>query len=384
MEEIGVITSGIAHNFNNILGGILGHSEVLEEHAGADAKFARNLGPIRRGAERARDLVDQILVFGRRRNAAREPLSVAALVAEAASLLGVSLPAGIDLVVRHSPTAAIVTGEQAQLQQVLLNLCNNAANAMPAGGRIEITTEMHEVTQLRQLSHDEIRPGHYVCIAVTDTGHGMDEATLARIFEPFFTTRSSGNGLGLATVRVIMREHGGALHARSRLDEGSRFEVWLPRAAAAQVAAPGAGPLPTGNGETVMLVARDNERVLREEEMLAALGYEPVGFTRTEAAIAACRADPDRFDMVIIGGDLGPAARALELAATVHGAAPHIPIVLATKAEIETGANTLLNAGISDVMRWPLVAEEIAIALANRATLRQSGQMREAGNIFTG
>jgi signal transduction histidine kinase len=383
MEKIGIMTSGIAHNFNNILGGILGHSEVMEENAGADAKLVRNLGAIRRGAERARDLVEQILDFGRQRNAAHQPLSVAALIAEAASLLSVSLPDGIDLVVRQSPTATIVSGEQAQLQQVVLNLCNNAANAMPAGGRIEVTTELHEVTQSRTLSHDEIGPGRYVCIAVTDTGHGMDEATLGRIFEPFFTTRSSGNGLGLATVRMIVREHGGAVNAQSKPGKGSRFEVWLPLSAAEQATGSGVAALPTGSGDTIMLVATNNEHVLREEEMLAALGYEPVGFTSSEAAITACRADPGRFDMVIIG-DLGPAARALKLADRLQATAPHLPIVLATRAEIEIGANTLVSAGISDVVRWPMVAEEIAVSLANNLSVKRLASLRKAGNILAG
>jgi signal transduction histidine kinase len=109
-----------------------------------------------------------------------------------------------------------LSGESAQLQQVVLNLCNNAAQAMENGGRIEITTELREITEARSITHDELHPGRYVCIVVTDSGQGMDQATLARIFEPFFTTRASGNGLGLATVREIMREHGGARCRRRR------------------------------------------------------------------------------------------------------------------------------------------------------------------------
>jgi signal transduction histidine kinase len=372
MERIGSFSSGIAHNFNNILGGILGHSEIMEEHVGPDAKLARNLGAIRRSAERARDLVDQILVFGRRREFGRKPLSVGALIAEAASLLKVSLPPGIDLVIRQPPMASVISGEPSQLQQVLLNLCNNAANAMPAGGRIEISTELCEVSQPRSLSHGDIRPGHYVCIAVTDTGQGLDDVTLPRIFEPFFTTRSSGNGLGLATVRETVRDHEGAVNVQSKPGEGSRFEVWLPQTAASeQLSELNATALATGHGQTVMLVAKDGARVLREEEMLAALGYEPVGFTTAEAAMAACRADPHRFDMVIVG-DFGSAKVALDLAAALHAAIPRLPIVLATPTAIEIGADTLVSAGISDVVRWPIVAEEIAVALADGSAVKNA------------
>jgi signal transduction histidine kinase len=368
MEKIGTFTSGIAHNFNNILGGILGHSEVMEEHAGSDTRYAHNLAAIRRGTERARDLVDQMLAFGRRREVRRKPLSVGALIAESASLLGVSLPKGIELVIRQPPVATIVSGENAPLQQVILNLCNNAANAMEDGGRIEIATELHDVAEAVALSHDEIRPGHYVCITVTDTGKGMDEATLGRIFQPFFTTRSSGNGLGLATVREIVHEHGGAVNVQSKVNEGSRFEIWLPRATAVSISEPRDAAFPSGKGETVMLVARDSERVLGDEEMLAALGYEPVGFTNADAALTACRTYPNRFDVAVVG-PFGLATRSLQLAAALHASAPRLPIVLASTAAIEIGADTLVRAGITDVVRWPIVAEEIAVALAHSSAL---------------
>ena len=387
MERIGMFTSGIAHNFNNILGGILGHSEVMEERVGSDAKLLRSLGAIRRGAERARDLIDQILVFGRRRRVRRKPLSVGALIAETASLLEVARPPAVELVIRQPPAATLVSGEHAQLQQVLLNLCRNAANAMPDGGRIEVATAFDEISETRALSHGELGPGQYVCIAVTDTGQGMDEMTLGRIFEPFFTTRSSGNGLGLATVGEIVRDHRGAMNVHSKPGEGSRFEVWLPRAATAEQASePSTTAHPAGTGETIMLVAQDSERLLRDEEMLAALGYEPVGFSRSDAAVAACRTSPGRFDMIIVG-DFGSAARSLDLAASLHAAAPRLPIVLATRAAIEIGADTLVRAGISDVVRWPIVAEEIAFALTygaavRKVDLRAQPQMRPAISVL--
>ncbi|MEA2865941.1 MAG: hypothetical protein QOE39_656 [Bradyrhizobium sp.] len=363
METVGTLTSGIAHNFNNILGGILGHSEVIEEHLGSDTRPLRNLDAIRRGAERARDLVDQILTFGRRRDARRRPLSARALVTEAASLLNVSLPPGVDLVIQEAPVAAIVSGEPAELQQVILNLCNNAAQAMEIAGRIDLETEVLEVVGERSLTHGELQPGRYVRIAVRDAGRGMDGSTLARIFEPFFTTRSAGNGLGLATVREIVREHGGAMNVRSAPGEGSRFEVWLPcLAVVGPVAEIDAPMLPLGCGETVLIVTNDSARLLRDEEMLAALGYEPVGFMAADAALAACRAAPERFDMLVIG-HLGSAPLSLELAFALHAAAPDLPIVLAMTSANEIDADVLVAAGIADVVRWPIIAAEVAAAL---------------------
>jgi CheY-like chemotaxis protein len=371
MEKIGTLTSGIAHNFNNILGGILGHSEVMEEHVGSHARLGRNLGAIRRGAERARDLVEQILVFGQRRDAHRRPLSATGLVAETASLLAVSLPSGIELAVRDTQLCAIVSGESAQLQQVILNLCNNAAQAMENGGRIEITTELREVTETRSITHDQLLPGRYVCIVVTDSGQGMEQATLARIFEPFFTTRASGNGLGLATVREIVREHGGGLNVQSSPGRGSRFEVWLPSSESASPLQPEVLPMvQVGNGETVMMVTSDAMRLLRDEETLAALGFEPVGFSVAGAALAACRARPDRFDALIVG-HYGSTMSSLEITAALHEVAPHLPIILATKSSEEIGADRLVGTGIADVVRWPILAAEVAAAL-NQCTVAKT------------
>jgi signal transduction histidine kinase len=373
MEKIGTLTSGIAHNFNNILGGILGHSEVMEEHLGADVRLGRNLGAIRRGAERARDLVEQILVFGQRRDVRRRPLSATGLVAETASLLAVSLPSGIELTIRESQVAAIVSGESAQLQQVILNLCNNAAQAMENGGRIEITTELREITEARSITHDELHPGRYVCIVVTDSGQGMDQATLARIFEPFFTTRASGNGLGLATVREIVREHGGALNVQSSPGHGSRFEVWLPSSeSSSPLQATTVAVVQVGKGETVMMVTSDATRLLRDEETLAALGFEPVGFSVAGAALAACQVRPDRFDALIVG-HYGSTMSSLEIAAALHEVAPHLPIILATKSSEEIGADRLVGTGIADVVHWPIVAAEVAAAL-NQCTAPKAAE----------
>jgi signal transduction histidine kinase len=367
MEKIGTFTSGIAHNFNNILGGILGHSEIMEDQVGSNAKLLGHLAGIRRSAERARDLVNQLLVFGRRRDMRGKPVSIGAMVAETASLLQVSLPANIDLVIRQSPAATVVLGEEAQLQQVILNLCNNAAHALEGGGSIEVSTEIRHVSAPISLTHREISPGEYVCITVSDNGQGMEESTLERLFEPFFTTKSSGNGLGLATVHEIVQDHGGGISVQSKPGEGSRFEVWLPRVTSS-LKGPKAAALSTGNGEIVMVVGGNGTSVLNHEEMLAALGYEAVGFTTADAALAACRADPERFDMIVVG-QLGTLARSLEMATELHSIVPRVPKILAVNTALEISADALLAAGISDVIRWPIAAEEIAVTLAHSRML---------------
>jgi signal transduction histidine kinase/ActR/RegA family two-component response regulator len=364
METVGALASGIAHNFNNIVGAILGHAEMAEAQFASDSQPVRSLKEIRRAGERARDLIDQILAFGRRTDVQRRPVSMRGLVAETSSLLHVSLPSRIELAVRAVPEAAVISGQPGQLQQVLLNLCNNAAQAMDQGGRVEIETEVHQITRPRSLAHGDLRPGRYVRTAVSDTGRGIDEATLQRIFETFFTTRLAGNGLGLATVREIVREHGGAMDVWSLPGVGSRFEVWLPCiTTAAPPPRDEVSTLRLGSGQTVLVVEAASERLLADEEMLAALGYEPVGFTRAADALAACRAMPKRFDALLVG-HVSSTGSALDLAAALHESVPDVPVLLATGWAEEIGVDALVAAGIAEVVHRPLVSAEMASALA--------------------
>jgi signal transduction histidine kinase/ActR/RegA family two-component response regulator len=361
METVGALASGIAHNFNNIVGAILGYVEMAQGHVAGASRSARYLEEIRRAGDRARDLIDQILVFGRRRDSNRRPVDVGAIISEAASLLRASLSPKIDLEIRDASESVIVSGDAVQLQQVILNLCTNAAQAMNGVGRVEVEVQVSEFSEPRILSHGELSPGRYVCIAVSDTGRGIDHVTLTRIFEPFFTTRLMGNGLGLATVREIVREHGGALNVQSEPGVGSRFEAWL-NCIVEPAAREGVPTLPFGDGETLLLVDDCVERRLRDEEILAALGYEPIGFTHAEDAIVAWRAAPKRFDAFVVG-HLAGANGALELASALHEVAPDVPILLLTESTGEIGVNILMAAGISEMVSRPLVAAEIAAAL---------------------
>ena len=366
METLGAFASGIAHNFNNIVGAILGFAEMAQAQVVADSRPARNVVAIRRSAERARDLVDQILAFGRRSDTRRGRVEVSALIAEATTLLNASLPPGIDLVIRDVPAGAAVSGEAAQLQQVILNLCSNAAQALDGIGRIDVETRVKLIVRTQQLSHGSLGPGAYVCIAVKDAGSGMDAATLERIFEPFFTLRSDGNGLGLATVREIIREYGGAMHVESVPGKGSCFEAWLPCATGAEPIVEEEAPsLPLGSGEALLMVDTNGEQLLRSEEILAALGYEPIGFSAAEEALSCCSKAPERFDAFVIG-QLGTAKAALELAAALHKIAPDLPIILATGSAEEIDVRALLGTGICEVVRRPLVAHEVANALTRR------------------
>jgi signal transduction histidine kinase/CheY-like chemotaxis protein len=371
MQMIGSLASGIAHNFNNIIGAILGYSEMVEPQLTPGTKPAQHIDEIRRAAERGRDLIDNILAFGRRRDACVRPVQVRALLEEAASLLRASLPSGVELIIEDVPSDVVVSGEPAQLQQVILNLCTNAAHAIQRSGNIRVTAEQKDVAAFLLMSHGEITPGRYVCLAVEDNGRGFDEGVARRLFEPFFTTRLAGTGLGLATVREIVRDHDGAMNVQSKPGHGSRFEVWLPAAEVDSTAVVGPTMLSLGRGETVLVVESEREQLLRDEEMLAALGYEPVGFEHSDEAIAACRLAPDRFDIILVS-HASPGG--LDLAHTLHGVAPQKPMLLATASTIDVSVDALAEAGISQVLRRPLDSTVLAAVLAR--CLRSSGTLR--------
>ena len=225
---VGSLASGIAHNFNNIISAILGYSEMIESQLKQGTKPAQQIEEIRRAAERGRDLVENILTFGRRTDRRLRSVQVRSLVNDAASLLDASLTSGVELVLEEISIDLAVSGEPAQLQQVIVNLCTNGAQATEDGGVVRVAAKEEEVTEFRQMSDGELTPGRYVCLSVSDNGRGFDERVARRIFEPFFTTRLAGTGLGLATVREIVRDHDGAIVVQSKPGQGSRFEVWLP------------------------------------------------------------------------------------------------------------------------------------------------------------
>jgi signal transduction histidine kinase len=373
LETVGALASGIAHNFNNIIGAILGYTEM----AGERNAPSRILDDIRRAGERARELVDQILTFARRRDTRHSPMSLETLVAEAVSLLRASLPATIELVVHEPPEAVFVSGAAGQLQQVLLNLCNNAAQAMDNVGRVELEIAAVDISQSQSLTHGSLSAGRYARITVGDSGRGIDAVALERIFEPLFTTRRTGTGLGLATSGDIVRGHSGAMNVQSTVGAGSRFEVWLPRIDAVVLASDrDLATLPFGNGETVLMVESSPARLLRDEEILAALGYEPVGFTRAEDARAACQAAPERFDTMVVGHLPGPAAATLELTDAIHRLAQGLPILLAASQAAEFAADALVGAGICELVAWPIAAAEIAVALQDALRRRDSRDER--------
>jgi signal transduction histidine kinase len=371
METIGALASGIAHNFNNIVGAILGFTESAQLQVPAADRVSGSLGEIRRAGERARDLVDQILTFGRRRTVRRARISVLEWIGEARSLLEATLPPHVRLVVREAVPGVMVCAELTSLQQVILNVCNNAAQAMDAPGTIEIQIATRELEHGSVTGPAGLAAGRYVVVSVTDPGRGIDEATLERVFEPFFTTRAEGNGLGLALVREVISEHSGTVRIRSTPGAGTRVDIWLPRSESQSLTESELHEAANrGSGEAVLVLEANRERLLRHEEILAALGYEPVGFTGVAEAEAALLADPNRCDAALICARSQDSSAVLTWVTALRKQPPRLPIVLATSAPADFAAPALAEAGVTAIIGQPLNSAELAGALGRCITGR--------------
>ena len=262
MEAIGTLAGGVAHNFNNILGAMLGYGEMALAALPAGSDSRRYVQQVMTAGQRGKGVVDQILAFSRRGGHEHRPTQVQSVVEETVDLLRASLPTTIAIRTRLEAEDAMVLGDPTQLQQVVVNLSANAAQAMDGHGTLEIALDAVELAGDVALSHGTLAAGRYARLTVTDAGRGMDEATAERIFEPFFTTKAagSGTGLGLSTVHGIVADHGGAINVKSRPDEGSAFQVYLARTEAlATPAAPAVRARrdhPSGRRRTAARVAR--------------------------------------------------------------------------------------------------------------------------------
>jgi signal transduction histidine kinase/ActR/RegA family two-component response regulator len=366
MEAIGTLAGGIAHDFNNILGAILGYGELALQHCAEKTELRRYLDNIMHATERAKLLVERILGFSRSGLGDKVPVNVESVVIETLELLQASLPTDIRLQTRIDAANAAVIGDATYLHQVVMNLCTNAVQAMESGGLLSVVLDRAEVSDSRTLSRGSLARGPYVRLIVSDTGAGISAAVLDRMFDPFFTTKEvgEGTGLGLSLVHGIVTDLGGAIDVSTTVGAGTRFEIWLPVTSETAIQPVEAvGTLPRGNGETVMIV--DDERPLVDlaEEIIAALGYEPVGFASSCAALKAFRAAPERFDLVLTDESM-PELIGTELAQAIRQLRPTIPIILMTGYAGTQLANRAADIGLSEVLRKPLHRRDLAESLA--------------------
>jgi nitrogen-specific signal transduction histidine kinase len=366
MEAIGRLAGGIAHDFNNILGAILGYGELAQNSLAEGAGARRHIDQVMQAGARGKGLVDRILAFSRSGVGERVPVHVQSVVEETLELLVASLPADVHLERRLDAVDTAVVGDVTQFHQVVMNLCTNAVHAMDRSGVLTVVLEDVALGEHRFVSHGTLCAGSHIRLSVSDTGSGIPTAVLERMFDPFFTTKrvGDGTGLGLALVHGIVADFGGVIDVTTQVGAGTTFTIWLPAAGQMpKLPAKPAGELPRGNGETVMIVDDERPLVTLAEETLAELGYEPVGFDSSLAALQAFRAEPKRFDLVLTDETM-PDLTGTELAREMRQLRPDIPIILMSGYSGALLSERAQAAEVMDVLRKPLVRRDIAVPVA--------------------
>lgn len=374
LEAVGTLAGGIAHDFNNMLAVIIGNAEMAYEDI-EDEGAKRSVKRILDASMRSRELVKQILTFSRKNEKSGRPVKIAQLVGETYALLRSSLPTTIRMELKsHVSDDIIVKADPSQIQQVIVNLANNAAHAMRETGG-SLTVSISAVTGPNSLFYEDLQPGRYVKIVVKDTGVGIPAEIRRRIFEPFFTTKKQGEGtgMGLAVVYGIVKGYGGTIEVESEVGEGSRFTVLLPEADSAPMREESGEALSCRNREHVLLVDDEPGVVETMAALLGNLGCRVTTFLRSPEALKAFRKAPEGFDLVITDQTM-PEMTGLALANKLIAIRKDVPIVLCTGYSETVSPEKAQKAGIREFVMKPVTKRELALTI--QRALEQPGNLR--------
>jgi len=366
MEALGQFSGGVAHDFNNILATISGYTELSLMILTDNPVVRSHLDSVLKASGRAADLVKQILTFSRQQSQERQTIPLQPVVEESIKLLRATIPSNIAFETSVAADAPNVLANANQVHQVLMNLGINAWHAMQdRPGRLQIRLERWVVDEAQASTQPRLRPGSYARVSVSDTGCGMNAATLQRIFDPFFTTKppGQGTGLGLSVVHGIMDGHDGAVTVCSQPGEGTVFHLWFP-AHTGEAAAGGIdeGPPPHGNGEAVLVV--DDEELIATmiQQTLIRIGYAAEFATDPAAALALVRTDPQHFQLVLSDQTM-PGLTGLVLATRLREIRPDLPVILMTGFSASLTPERLELAGVRQVLFKPLTVQMLGTAL---------------------
>jgi len=373
MESIGTLAGGIAHDFNNILTAIMGYTEVAISDLNENRMPKEFLEQIFGAGNRAKDLVRQILDFSRQTEREMKPVRIQSVIKEALKLLRASLPSSIDIRQEIEDASGMVLADATQIHQVIMNLCTNAQHAMmiKGGGVLRIQLRHIELTD-NNIGSLEIKPGHYMLLSVTDTGCGMNRATMDRIFDPYFTTKEKGigTGLGLAVVKGIIRNHQGEIAVSSDVGKGTTFDIYWPIIDRKEPLEEQSGPMIGGGGELILFV--DDEKAVADlgKQMLSRLGYKVETRTNSIEALEAFRHQPQKYDMVVTDLTM-PGMTGDKLAREILKIRPEIPIIMCTGFSEAADRDMISKIGIRKLLMKPILMANMARAI--REALDVSG-----------
>ena len=362
MESVGVLAGGIAHEFNNILGIVIGNAELAMLDAPPDGTLRENLRAIQMASERARDVVTQLLTFSRKVEDNKAPAMVAPMIKEAVRLLRSSIPSNIEIDLQIEDKDLVVEANATHIHQLMINLCGNAADAMPeGGGKISVRVSAENRSNAPGKENPSMQPVRYVAIEVADTGAGMKKEVMDRIFEPYFTTKEvgKGTGMGLAISHGIVEQHRGAIAVESEPGRGTVFRILLPAVQKKVVEEPKPlSTLPLGS-ERILFVDDEASLVQIARILLESLGYRIVGHVDPVRALDAFKEDPEAFDLVVTDMAM-PGMTGEELVVQIAELRPGIPVVLCTGFSSRMDKERAEELGVREFLRKPLEMKEFA------------------------
>jgi nitrogen-specific signal transduction histidine kinase len=361
MEAIGTLSGGIAHDFNNILGVIVGNTDLALMDVPEWNHAHGNLQEIQKASMRARDMVRQILAFSRRSESKMGSIAINLIVKESLKMLRSSIPTTIEI--RQDVTADIdtINGDPTQINQVLLNLCTNAAHAMKEGGTLEVNLDNTRIEEDETEVYPDLEPGDYVRLKVGDTGHGIEPEDMEKIFDPYFTTKGvgEGSGMGLSMVHGIVKNHAGTITVNSEVGKGTVFEALFPIIKGKpESETVSEGALPKGD-ERILFVDDEPSMVATYKAMLERLGYTVNVRTSSIEALEAFKAQPGKYDLIITDQTM-PHLTGQMMAKEMMTIRPDIPIILCTGHSALINEDTAIEMGIRAFVMKPIVMGEIA------------------------
>ncbi|MFH1020715.1 MAG: PAS domain S-box protein [Pseudomonadota bacterium] len=349
MEAIGTLAGGIAHDFNNLLSPIIGYSELLLMERTADSTVTQMIQEILTAANRAKELVKQILTFSRRSEHKLAPLMVQPVIKEALKLLRSSIPSNIEIQQNINPECGTVLADPVQIHQIIMNLCTNAYQAITGqSGIISVSLAPVILAQADIASKVGLQPGHYLKLVVEDNGEGIDPESLKRIFEPYFTTKKKGKGtgLGLAVVHGIVKNYGGEINVYSEPGKGTRFNIYLPVASTETPQEKERLEKPLQTGTEKLLLVDDEEQITQHGQIfLETLGYQVTSCNDPTEAFSLFSNEPNRFDLVITDMTMPKMTGAL-LSQKLLTVRKDLPIIMCTGFSETMDAETAKQFGI--------------------------------------
>jgi PAS domain S-box-containing protein len=377
MQAIGTLAGGIAHDMNNVLAAIMGHTELALEELSRDSQVVEDLTDVLKAAHRARDLVQQILTFSRQGEEIQKRIRLQDVIAEALRLLRPSIPSTIAVREHIDADCPAIMADGSQMHQIVMNLCTNAYHAMrDRGGVLTVLLDTFEVEEEFAALHTSLKPGPHVRMSVQDTGRGMSHELQERIFEPFFTTKpkGEGTGLGLSTVHGIVTSQRGVIVVYSEPDQGARFSILLPSAGALAMPSGASDAVVRRGTERVIVVDDERDLGVLIERALSRQGYVVERFEESVAALDAVRQDPARYDLVITDQTM-PGLTGLDLACELLKVRADLPIILTTGFSESATAEAARALGIKAFLMKPARPKEVA-AMVRDVLDRQRGESK--------